>query len=137
MDFLDFLNVWPHVKIDWVKNSKFRLLTFFCRFIQHIFPKFDDNRTKTLGGVRENAQNMLILTIRLTPVTLTLVGRPRPYCPDARLLNTNISCEFRGNQMMGKGQKGCYRQTDGRPDKTIPISAKWQIKITRFGFFLF
>ena len=57
---------------------------------------------------------MLILTIRLTPVTLTLVGRPGPYCPDARLLNTNISCKFRENRMMGKGQKGCHEQTPGR-----------------------
>ena len=84
---------------------------FFCMFIMHILPNFHDDRAKTLGGVRENALNMLILTIRLTPVTLTLVGRPRPYCPDARLLNTNISCEFRGNRMMGKGQKGCHGRT--------------------------
>ena len=74
MDFLDFFNVWPRVQIDWVNNSKFQLLTFFCRFILHIFPNFGDDRMKTQGEVRKNAQNMLILTVRLTPVTLTLVN---------------------------------------------------------------
>ena len=76
-----------------------------------MLPNFDGDRMKTLGGVRENAQNMLILTIRLTPVTLTLVRGPRPYCPEARLLNTNISCKFRENRMMGQGRKGCHGRT--------------------------
>ena len=73
-------------------------------------------------------QNMLILTIRLTPVTLTLFGRSRSYYPDAPISYANIFCKFREDRTMGKGQKGCDGQTAGRPDKSIPISAKWQIK---------
>ena len=79
------------VKIDWVKNSKFRKITFFSIIIQHISFNFDDDCMKTLGGVRANERNMLILSIRLTPVTLTLVGRPRPYCPEVTVININIS----------------------------------------------
>ena len=129
---MNFFNVWPRKKINWAKNSKFRLNTFFCRFILHILPNFDDDRMKTLGGVRENVQNMLILTIRLTPVTLTLFGRSRSYYPDAPISYANISMKFHEDWMMGKGQKGCDGRPDGRTagrtDKTVPISAKWQIK---------
>ena len=42
------------VKIDWVKNSKFRKLTFFGIIILHIFPNFDDDCMKTLRGVCGN-----------------------------------------------------------------------------------
>ena len=76
-------------------------------FILHILPNFHDDRAKTLGGVRENAQNMLILTIRLTPVTLTLFGRSRSYYQDAPISYANIFCKFREDRTMGKGQKGC------------------------------
>ena len=103
------------VKIDWVKNSKFRKL--FGKIILHIFPNFDDDCMKTLGGVRANARNMLILSIRLTPVTLTLVGRPRPYCPEVTFININISWMFRENQIMARGSKGCDGQTDRRTSK--------------------
>ena len=105
------------VKIDWVKNSKFRNFTFFGIIILHIFTNFDDDCMKTLGGVRANARNMLILSIRLTPVTLTLVGRPRPYCPEVTFININISWMFRENQIMARGSKGCDRQTDRRTDR--------------------
>ena len=91
------------VKIDWVKNSKFRKLTFFGIIILHIFLNFDDDCIKTLGGVRANARNMPILTIRLTPVTLTLVRQPRPYCLDASLINTNTSWKFGENQTITRG----------------------------------
>ena len=73
-------------------------------------------------------QNMLILTICLTPVTLTLFGRSRSYYPDAPISYANIFCKFREDRTMGKGQKGCDGQTAGRTDKTVHISAKWQIK---------
>ena len=112
--FFQFFYAKRPVKIDWVKNSKFRKLTFFGMIILHIFPNFDDDCMKTLGGVRANARNMLILSIRLTPVTLTLVGRPRPYCPEVTVININISWMFRENQIMARGSKGCDRQTDRR-----------------------
>ena len=77
-------------------------------------------------------QNMLILTIRLTPVTLTLFRQSRSYYPDAPISYANIFCKFRENRTMGKGQKRSDGQTAGPPagwtDKTIPIFAKWQIK---------
>ena len=59
-------------------------------------------------------QNMLILTIRLTPVTLTLFGRSRSYYPDAPISYANISMKFREDRTMGKGHKGCDGQTDRR-----------------------
>ena len=55
------------------------------------------------------------MTYYLTFVTLTSVTWPWALRPDAPLLNTNISCKFRENRMMGKGQKGCDGQTAGRP----------------------
>ena len=119
--------------------------------ILHIIPQFDDGWMKTLGGVRENAPNMPNFPVPLTPVTLTFFGRSKPYCPDAPFINTNISWKFRENQTMARGSNRCdgrtaswtdsrmdrptNRRTDILTDRTIHISAKWQIKSTQSNNF--
>ena len=54
--FLQNIYVWPTLKLDWVENLKFWWPTFFCRFIIHIFPIFDDDRMKNLGQICKSAK---------------------------------------------------------------------------------
>ena len=71
-------------------------------FILHILPNFDNDRTKTLAGVCENVQNMLILTIQLTPMTLTLVGRPRSHYLDTPISYSDIFWHYCCNTINAK-----------------------------------
>ena len=112
-----FLTLNAPVKIDWVKNSTLWKHKFFVMIILNIlniFPYFDDDCMKIVGGVWTNVQNMPILTIRLTPVSSSLVGQRRPYCLD-NLININIYPESLVNIKLNKKNMFCFFRKKNNP----------------------